>query len=195
MWARRLTHDEQDAGDLCQEVCIRVLLGQETFRGDAKFSTWLYRVTLNSYMDLKRKRSRSRETREADLGLNDYKTALDNYVCLKAQARSHLLADRVQATLRHLTPRQCRLLEWKYVEGLTNAEIAALLHIQEESVWQCMRRARAAFRLSYKLLFRHCNRKTSKQIERRCGAAIPTEELHAVSGSDNECATYDHCLE
>ena len=47
-FARRFLRDEQHAEDVTQEVFLRVFRKLSTFRGDARFSTWLFRVTLNS---------------------------------------------------------------------------------------------------------------------------------------------------
>ena len=45
--AYRLTGDEEDALDVTQEAYLRALRGLPRFRGEARFSTWLYRVTAN----------------------------------------------------------------------------------------------------------------------------------------------------
>lgn len=50
--------DPDDANDLYQEVLVKVWLNLHTFRGDAKLSTWLYRVALNTAI-LHRKKQRS----------------------------------------------------------------------------------------------------------------------------------------
>ena len=45
--AYRLTGNEEDALDVAQEAYLRALRGLPRFRGEARFSTWLYRVTAN----------------------------------------------------------------------------------------------------------------------------------------------------
>ena len=45
--AYRLTGDEEDARDVVQEAYLRAYRGLKRFRGDAQFSTWLYRITAN----------------------------------------------------------------------------------------------------------------------------------------------------
>src|SRR3954452_9927727 len=45
--AYRLTGDEEDARDVVQESYLRAFRGLKRFRGDAQFTTWLYRITAN----------------------------------------------------------------------------------------------------------------------------------------------------
>jgi RNA polymerase sigma-70 factor (ECF subfamily) len=45
--ALRLTGNEEDARDVVQEAYIRAFRGLSRFRGDAQFSTWMYRITAN----------------------------------------------------------------------------------------------------------------------------------------------------
>lgn len=57
--ALRMMNDRSDALDATQETFITVFRRAESFRGDSAFSTWLYRIAVNTCMDLLRKRSRS----------------------------------------------------------------------------------------------------------------------------------------
>src|SRR6266568_5303904 len=55
--AMRLTADEEDARDVVQETYLRAWKGLKGFRGDAQFTTWLYRITANTaYTTVKRRR-------------------------------------------------------------------------------------------------------------------------------------------
>ena len=55
--AMRLTAHEEDARDVVQETYLRAWKGLKGFRGDAQFSTWLYRITANTaYTTVKRRR-------------------------------------------------------------------------------------------------------------------------------------------
>ena len=49
-----LTGNRHDAEDLSQEAYIRAFRGLPSFRGDAKWSSWLHRITLNTFLDQKR---------------------------------------------------------------------------------------------------------------------------------------------
>src|SRR5918998_2620702 len=55
----------QEAEDASQEVWVRVWANMKSFRGDSAFSTWLYRITVNTCLSVRRKESR-RRTREVD---------------------------------------------------------------------------------------------------------------------------------
>ena len=50
-----LTGNHEDAQDLTQEAFLRAFLNIRRYRGEAKFSTWLYRIAYNVGIDFKRK--------------------------------------------------------------------------------------------------------------------------------------------
>src|SRR5262245_60587756 len=58
--ALRLTADEEDARDVLQEAYLRAWKGLPSFRGDAQFSTWMYRITANTSYSLVKRRRRHR---------------------------------------------------------------------------------------------------------------------------------------
>lgn len=63
----RLYTNNQDAhNDLFQEITIQLWKAYPKFRGDAKFSTWMYRVGLNTAITLYRKRKRTIDTQRFD---------------------------------------------------------------------------------------------------------------------------------
>jgi RNA polymerase sigma-70 factor (ECF subfamily) len=65
---RLYTHDVDAHNDLFQEITIQLWKSYENFRGDSKFSTWMYRVALNTAITLYRKSKRSIQTQEFDTG-------------------------------------------------------------------------------------------------------------------------------
>jgi len=58
--AYRLTGNQEDARDVVQETYLRAWKAIRRFRGDAQFSTWLYRITANTASSMTQRRSRSR---------------------------------------------------------------------------------------------------------------------------------------
>ncbi|MGH8989928.1 MAG: RNA polymerase sigma factor, partial [Acidimicrobiia bacterium] len=58
--AFRLTGNEEDARDVVQETYLRAWKAIRRFRGDAQFSTWLYRITANTASSMTQRRNRTR---------------------------------------------------------------------------------------------------------------------------------------
>lgn len=63
---RIYTNDQDSHNDLFQEITIQLWKAYPKFRGDSKFSTWMYRVALNTAITLYRKSSRSIKTHDID---------------------------------------------------------------------------------------------------------------------------------
>src|SRR5947208_9794635 len=58
LWCLRLTGDRESAADLAQEIFIKVFRSLDSYRGDSKFSTWLYSITRNHcYNEIKSRAS------------------------------------------------------------------------------------------------------------------------------------------
>ena len=64
---RIYTNDPDSHNDLFQEVTIQLWKAYPKFRGDSKFSTWMYRVSLNTAITLYRKSKRSIKTTDFDV--------------------------------------------------------------------------------------------------------------------------------
>ncbi len=62
--AYSFTHNLEDAKDIFQEVCLKIFKGLNSFRGKSKFTTWVYRITVNTSIDFLRKRKTSLELKE-----------------------------------------------------------------------------------------------------------------------------------
>lgn len=63
---RIYTNDQAAHNDLFQEITIQLWKAYPKFRGDAKFSTWMYRVALNTAITLYRKKKRGIQTTDYD---------------------------------------------------------------------------------------------------------------------------------
>jgi RNA polymerase sigma-70 factor (ECF subfamily) len=61
--------DEAVASDVTQQVFLKLMTGVGQFRGDAEFSTWLYRLVINACMDAARRRKAAVAISACDLGL------------------------------------------------------------------------------------------------------------------------------
>ncbi len=141
--AFRLTGDEEDARDVTQETYLRAYRGLRRFRGEAQFSTWLYRITANCAATHlgRRKRHRHDELNE-ELGLADERPAADPELQLELGS----LRDRLQVALRELPPKLRAVVVLRDVYDLPHEAIAAELGISESAAKVRLHRARKKLR-------------------------------------------------
>lgn len=74
---RMYTNDQESHNDLFQEITIQLWKAYGKFRGESKFSTWMYRVAINTAITLYRKSKRSVKT--ADFDAFDFKIKAEEY--------------------------------------------------------------------------------------------------------------------
>ncbi len=134
----------QDAQDASQEVWIRVWRNIENFRGDSAFSTWLYRITVNTCLSVRRKESRraEREYSGDELPFLPEPSGGDadpEAATLSAQQREELLA-----ALAHVRAEHRAALVLRHMEGLSYAEIAEILEVPDGTAKGWVSRGRAA---------------------------------------------------
>ena len=141
--AYRLTGHEEDARDVVQEAYLRAYRGIRRFRGDASFSTWLYRITANCASSQVSKRVR---TRHQDL--DDDAPLPDDCPEHNPEGRAELSfeRDRIAAALRELPPRLRAVVVLRDIYDLPHESIAAELGISEAAAKVRLHRARKKLR-------------------------------------------------
>jgi RNA polymerase sigma-70 factor (ECF subfamily) len=141
--AYRLTGDEEDARDVVQESYLRAYRGLKRFRGDAQFTTWLYRITANCASTHLGRRSRHRH----DELLEDSPIAESNPdYDPEARADATALRERLNVALRDLPPRLRAVVVLRDVYDLPHEAIAAELGISESAAKVRLHRARRKLR-------------------------------------------------
>lgn len=130
----RIMGSEDDARDLCQEAFLKAYRGLGAFKGEARFSSWLYQIALNLCRDrMRRRKGRtlvSLDAMEADGQapvLRDDTTALD--IALTKDVARH-----VRAAVMALAEDQREVIVLKEYEGLTFQEIADVLDLPVSTV-------------------------------------------------------------
>jgi RNA polymerase sigma-70 factor, ECF subfamily len=121
--AYRLLGRVEDAQDAAQEVFLRLFRNLLRIEGDPK--AWLYRVTVNVCRDYYRRRKRMGE-----LTLNLKDSALDPERALEIDERKRLL----MAALQKLPVRERAAVVLRDIEGLSTAETAEILGVEEVTV-------------------------------------------------------------
>ena len=146
----RMTGNPDDALELSQEAFLNAWRGLKKFQGESSFSTWLYRLASNACIDFLR-----REKRRAGLSMT---VSLDD----EEEARQAELPDEryapegelersearraVAEGLEKLTAEHRQVLVMRELNGLSYAEIGAVLGLEEGTVKSRIARARNALR-------------------------------------------------
>jgi len=136
--AARAARDPQDAEDVAQEVFVRAWKSLHTFRGDAKFSTWLYRIALNTAMRHAGKAAGERKRRVEPAP--DHPDPLSELPADPEEGPEALAWKRMShAALRnavHTLPEKHRaVIILHYFEEKTSEEIAEILGVSVGTVW------------------------------------------------------------
>ncbi|MGZ4730009.1 MAG: RNA polymerase sigma factor [Acidimicrobiales bacterium] len=141
--AFRLTADPEDAGDVVQESYLRAYRGLKRFRGDAQFSTWLYRITSNCASTQLGRRARHRHDElDDEVVVDDVRPEANP----EASLDSAVLRDRLQVALRSLPPRLRAVVVLRDVYDLPHEAIAAELGISVSAAKVRLHRARRRLR-------------------------------------------------
>lgn len=127
--AYRVIGREEDARDVCQETFLRAFRALGGFKGQAKFSSWIYRITLNLCRDWIR-RERRQPVAQAPEGVDIVELASEN--ALPVESVEDLVARRelgqaVARAMADLPEEQRTAIILKEYHGLTFQEIADLL--------------------------------------------------------------------
>src|SRR5512139_2693611 len=147
----RVLGDRIDLDDLVQEVFVIAFRGLERFRGDARLSTWLYRICVNVALG----RIRTRKRRPPPIGVADLdSTAADPSMTERPETPQQSLERRrdqetVYRALEHLAPKKRIVLYLHEIEGLDLKEIAYLVDSNPVTVRTRLFYARREF---YKLI-------------------------------------------
>lgn len=139
-----MTGNRHDAEDLSQDVFVKAYRSLHTFRGDAKWSTWLYRITMNACHDHREAATRkTMNTRESfdELELPADTTARP--VPPDRAAAARILGSHIEKALGRLSERERAVFTLRHYHDLPLKEIARTLEITEGSVKSYLFRALA----------------------------------------------------
>ena len=140
-WAARVVHDDDDADDVAQQVLLKLHMRLREFEGRSRFTTWLYRMTLNTALNRRRV-----DRRRANLLLRI--TPQSTTVTPETDVReSDRIAALVRACLDELSHRERQVFEMADLKGVATGEIAATLNLEPVSVRAALSRARKRIRL------------------------------------------------
>lgn len=153
-FALRITRNPSDAEEVFQDVFLTLSKKLHTFRGESKFSSWLYRVSMNtSYMYM-----RSQKKHENNLSLDSY-APYDENGTLMGKIKNKDWSSRpdlvlfgkeavkiIESAINELPESYRVVFHLRDVEGLTNEEVSQALDITIPAVKSRLHRARLFLR-------------------------------------------------
>jgi RNA polymerase sigma-70 factor (ECF subfamily) len=135
----RLTNNATLADDLAQEVFLRAYRGLVGFEGRARFSTWLYRIAYNVFLN---HRTRTRELAALPSGFEGHAAAPENELSANRMDMRRDLASAIAA----LPERYRAVVTLHYIEDVSYPEIAEVLDLPLGTVKTHLHRAKKMLR-------------------------------------------------
>jgi RNA polymerase sigma-70 factor (ECF subfamily) len=148
-----LLRDPEDARDLSQEAFLRVYQSASRFRGDARFSTWFYRILVNLCLDHRRRRRWWQHAVAQDRD-DDDETLVEKQPASEPDPGERLSEEQTMVqvwdAVHRLAPQQRAAVVLSVQEQMSTAEIAAVLDCAEPTVRVHLHRAVQALRRTLK---------------------------------------------
>ena len=139
--ALRMCGNAHDAEEAAQEAFVSAWKGLPAFRGESKFSSWLYQLTTNACLDLLRREKRHR----AAVPL-DEQAELSSEDTPQRAAETAELRDTLQAALQELSDDHRQIFLLRQMRQLSYDEIGALLGLESGTVKSRLSRAKKQLR-------------------------------------------------
>ena len=130
----RLVPQPEDVNDILQDVFVRAWRGLPNFRGDAQFSTWLYRIAVNTALKHRAKYKVERESISTDDMLIELPQDNDNDNPAK-QAEQKEQGKIVREAVNRLPEKQRVVVVLHYFEGYSCEEISQMVDCSVGTVW------------------------------------------------------------
>jgi RNA polymerase sigma-70 factor (ECF subfamily) len=130
-WCLRLGGDRQEAADLAQEVFLRVHERLASFRGESRFSTWLYTVTRSVVIN----RGQAARRRQMDpLDESEASAPVEPAPGADVELEKSQIARELRLAMeRDLEPLEAKVLYMHYVDGISLPAVTSLLKLDNKS--------------------------------------------------------------
>lgn len=124
-----MTKNQEDANDLVQETFLRAYLSLKQFQGNARFSTWLYRIAYNIGIDFKR---RSKRKRTVDIESESNKNIIDKEKYITIRNSEYIgFNESLEKAFTKLSQPQKMAVIFHHYHGLKMKEIGEILGCTE----------------------------------------------------------------
>jgi RNA polymerase sigma-70 factor (ECF subfamily) len=134
------SRSDDEAADLTQDVFLMIFVKMGGFKGDSKFSSWVYALTYNfcvNYVNRNKERKMSEKSDKLD--------AAEANLSINVEDRSlfKLRTDKLKRVLEHIAPEDKAILLLKYQDDVPVKELCTILNIGESAVKMRLKRAKA----------------------------------------------------
>lgn len=146
----RMLRSPQDAEDLLQKTFLSVFEKMHTFRGEAKFSTWIYRIATNhALMKLRKEKKRTLSSINAPIDMGDsfaFPQLVDEEADLSEYFEKKELLGYLEDAINKLPDIYRLVFILRDLEGLSNKEVAQIMDLSVPAVKSRILRARLQLR-------------------------------------------------
>ena len=134
------SRSDDEASDLTQDVFLMIFVKMGGFKGDSKFSSWVYALTYNfcvNYVNRNKERKMSEKSEQLD--------AKEANLSINVEDRSlfQLRTDKLKKVMEQIPPEDKAILLLKYQDDVPVKELCAILNIGESAVKMRLKRAKA----------------------------------------------------
>ena len=145
--ALKMTKNEEDALDISQEAFIKAYVQLGSYRGESRFSVWMYRLTYNLCIDFLRKKPQAAAISltyqsdgddAADIEIPDTRDLPEDIILLRETRKI------IAASIDELNPDHREIVIMREITGMSYGDIAATLNVSEGTVKSRLARARIA---------------------------------------------------
>lgn len=137
--AKRIMKNDMDAEEVLQDAFIKVYKSLDSFKNEAKFSSWLYRIVYNTGISAIRKKNYNISSFEDNnVEASDYSEFNYGFINISKNEQSFYIKEAIEK----LKPEEAFILTLYYYEDKTSVEIAKITGLEENNVRIKMHRAR-----------------------------------------------------
>jgi RNA polymerase sigma-70 factor (ECF subfamily) len=134
------SRSDDEAADLTQDVFLMIFVKMGSFKGDSKFSSWVYALTYNfcvNYVNRNKERKMSEKSDKLD--------AKEAHLSIDVEDRSlfQLRTDKLKKVLEQIAPEDKAILLLKYQDDVPVKELCTILNIGQSAVKMRLKRAKA----------------------------------------------------
>jgi RNA polymerase sigma-70 factor (ECF subfamily) len=140
------SRSDDEAADLTQDVFLMIFVKMGSFKGNSKFSSWVYALTYNFCVNyVNRNKARKMTEKSEKLDANDHGMSIN----VEDRSLFQMRSDRLKRALEHIAPEDKAILLLKYQDDVPIKELCAILDIGESAVKMRLKRAKARLLETY----------------------------------------------